>query len=108
MLAQKLLKDRGHNIDQATIAALKQQRIEELAKPDTNQTLSVLAGYVFSIFGGIISIFIGWHLYSHKKTLPNGERAYGYSDNDRKHGKIILILGTLSAVIWTIFKLKTV
>ncbi|GGI24382.1 hypothetical protein [Pedobacter mendelii] len=104
LLAQKILQDRGHKIDTETINALKEKRIEELAKPEKNQKLSIVAGYVFAIFGGLIAIFIGWHLFSHKKTLPNGEQVYSYSEQDRKQGRIILILGTLSAIIWTAFR----
>lgn len=105
LLAQKILQERGHKIDTTTIKALKEKRIEELALPDKNQKLSVIAGYMFAIFGGIIAIFIGWHLFSHKKTLPNGEQVYRYSEQDRRQGRIILILGTFSAIIWTAFRL---
>src|SRR5690606_22574962 len=105
LLAQKILRDRGHKIDTETINVLKEKRIEDLAKPDKNKKLSILAGYVFAIFGGLIAIFIGWHLFSHKKTLPNGGQVYSYSEQDRKQGRIILILGTVSAIIWTAFRL---
>ncbi|RZJ74091.1 MAG: hypothetical protein EOO47_21705 [Flavobacterium sp.] len=105
LLAQKILRDRGHKIDTETINVLKEKRFEELAKPDKNQKRSILAGYVFAIFGGLIAIFIGWHLFSHKKTLPNGGQVYSYSEQDRKQGIIILILGTVSAIIWTAFRL---
>jgi len=105
LLARKILRDRGHKIDTETINVLKEKRIEELAKPDKNQKRSILAGYVFAIFGGLIAIFIGWHLFSHKKTLPNGGQVYSYSEQDRKQGIIILILGTVSAIIWTAFRL---
>jgi hypothetical protein len=105
LLAQKILQDRGHKIDTEKIKALKEKRIEELATPDKNQKLSIVAGYVFAMFGGLIAIFIGWHLFSHKKTLPNGGQVYSYSEQDRKQGRIILILGTLSAIIWTAFRL---
>lgn len=105
LLAQKILKDRGQTIDDSNLALLKNQRIEELAKPEKSQRLSVIAGYVFAFFGGLIGIFIGVHLYSHKKTLPNGERVYSYSDQDRKQGKIIFSISVISAIIWTIYRL---
>jgi len=104
LLAQKILRNRGHNIDIDTVNEFKKQRIEELSKPDKSQKLSIIAGYTFSVFGGLIAIFIGWHLFTHKKTLPNGESVYSYSDQDRNQGKIITVAGTLSAIIWTTFK----
>ncbi|WP_316755509.1 hypothetical protein [Pedobacter aquatilis] len=104
ILAQKILQERGHIIDKGTIDNLKMQRIEELSKPEKSQISSIIAGYIFALLGGLIAIFIGWHLFSHQKTLPNGVRTYGYSEYDRKHGKIIAIIGTLSAIVWITFR----
>ena len=43
-------------------------------------------GYFFTIIGGLLGIFIGYSLFTVKKTLPNGKKVYSYSENDRKHG----------------------
>lgn len=105
LLAQKILKDRGQEVNEVMIEALKKQRIEELAKPEQGLSSLITTGYVFAFLGGIIGMFIGWHLLSSKKTLPNGDRVYGYSLEDRKQGKNILILGTIFLVIWIIIKI---
>jgi len=105
LLAQKILKERGKEINEEFLNALRKQRIEELAKPEGNQKVWIIAGYLFSVFGGVLGLFIGWHLFSHKKTLPNGDRVYGYSTADRKQGKNIFICGIIFFIFWFIVKI---
>ncbi|MDB5013033.1 MAG: hypothetical protein JWQ25_1235, partial [Daejeonella sp.] len=81
--------------------------IEELAKPEDSQKTWIIAGYIFSFLGGLLGIFIVWHLVSHKKTLPNGDSVYGYSVEDRKHGNRILIWGIIIFVISTTIRIIT-
>ncbi len=92
-LAQKILKDRGNEISSEKIHELKEQRMEELSEPEKHNSFWIVLGYIFAILGGIIGLIIGWYIVSSKKVLPNGERVYTYSESDRKHGKIILIIG---------------
>ncbi|WPO79857.1 hypothetical protein [Flavobacterium sp. KACC 22761] len=94
-LAQKLLTERGKNIDSEMLASLKKERLQTLAKPEEPQKSWITAGYIFSLLGGFLGIIIGYLLWTSKKTLPNGERIYSYNENDRKHGKTIFILGTI-------------
>ena len=105
LLAQKLLKERGKEINKDLLDGLKHQRIEDLAKPEESQKIWIIAGYIFAFLGGLLGIFIGWHLLSHKKTLPNGDRVHGYSTDDRKHGNRILIIAITFFVFWTILKI---
>lgn len=93
-LAKKILKDRGKEINETTVHLLKNQRLKELTKPEERQRNMVYAGYFFAITGGVIGAFIGWHLLTYEKVLPNGEKIYGFTKEDRMHGKIIFILGT--------------
>ena len=107
LLAQKLLKERGKEIKPEVVELLKKQRIAELAKPEESQKTWIYAGYILAFLGGFIGIFIGWHLLSHKKTLPNGDRVYGYSTSDRKHGYRIFIIGVLFLAVWLAVKILT-
>ncbi len=100
LLAQKILKGRGQEINDKQLESLRKQRIEELAKPGEYQKSWIIAGYVFSFLGGLMGVFIGWHLISYKKTLPNGDSVYGYTVEGRKHGSNILLLGIVSFIIW--------
>jgi hypothetical protein len=103
-LARKILTQRGVKVDDAQLADLHQSRIEDLKQPDPPQTTWIIIGYIFALAGGILGIFIGWHLAFHKKTLPDGERVFGYNENDRKQGKRIFYLSIVFFVIGVILK----
>lgn len=103
-LAYKLLKEKGNEITAEQINEIKKQRIIELSKPEEGQNIYIIIGYICAILGGFLGIFIGWHLSTFKKTLPNGNRIYAYSENDRKQGNRILILGIVFTVIWILYK----
>ena len=104
-LAKHLLEQRGEKIDAEKIEALKANRINELKKSEPRQFTWIIAGYFFAVCGGLIGIFIGWHLAYFRKTLPNGEKTSPYFIMDRIHGKRMMYLGIFSALIWTIFKI---
>jgi hypothetical protein len=106
VLARKLLAERGKEISDQKISAIHVQRIEELKKPETSQLSWIIAGYLIALGGVLlpffvsaIGVFIGWHLSTYKKTLPDGERVYGYSETDRMHGKRIFYLGIIVFVL---------
>jgi|SRR6185312_9423 len=105
VLARKLLADRGKNISDEEIAIIHKKRLEDLKTPERPQTFWIIAGYIFAFGGGILGFFIGWHLSTYKKTLPNGQRVFGYIESDRKHGKQIFYLSFLGLAIVFIFKL---
>lgn len=102
-LAKKMLKEKGKEITQEEINSIKNKRLAELAKPEKSQKTYIIAGYVLAILGGWLSVFIGWHLLTYKKTLPNGHKVYAYSENDRKEGNRIFILGIVFMVIWSLY-----
>ncbi len=106
-LAYKLLKEKGLDITEQQITEIKKQRIIELSKPEEGQNIYIIIGYIFAFLGGLLGVFIGWHLLTHKKTLPDGNRVYAYSKNDRKQGNRILIIASLFILFWllyTVFK----
>jgi hypothetical protein len=103
-LAKRLLKERGKEVTPEDIKKIKTNRIIELSKPEEGQTAYIIVGYVFAFLGGFLGIFIGWHLLTFKKTLPNGNRIYAYSDNDRKQGNRILIISVVFLVIWLLYR----
>jgi hypothetical protein len=105
-LAKKLLRDRGQEITPLKIEEIKKQRIAELAKPEKSQSGYIILGYITALLGGLLGVFVGWHLLTYKKVLPDGNRVYVYSENDRKQGNRILILGLIKRkielIIWII------
>ncbi|MGZ3751903.1 MAG: hypothetical protein ACXVB0_19340 [Mucilaginibacter sp.] len=100
VLARKILGERGIHISDREIEEIGKKRIEALKAPDEPQTLWIVIGYVCAFCGGVFGIFIGWYLANGKKTLPNGERVYEYSDNDRKHGRNIYYIGIVATIIF--------
>ena len=104
VLARKILADRGKAISDEAIEKIHEERIEALRQPDPPQTQWITIGYVMALLGGVLGIFIGWHIYTFKKTLPDGERVYGYTEHDRKQGKIIMwlsgIIFALAVIVW--------
>lgn len=89
-LAVNLLKSRGAEMTKDEILDMHNKRIEELRQPDRSSSKWIDLGYVFAILGGFLGFVIGYLLLTQKKTLPNGERVFANSLEDRKHGKRIL------------------
>jgi hypothetical protein len=94
-LSGLILRERGKEISSDTIDLLRKQRINELSKPDEGHRNWMYAGYIFALLGGLLGVFIGWHLSTFKKTLPNGQRVNGYNAQDRRHGRRIFIIGII-------------
>lgn len=102
LLAQKILKERGKEISADQVKDIQKKRIQKLSTQNEDQPLTVAAGYFFAILGGPFGFIIGGLLMYHKKTLPNGDRVFGHSIKDRKHGSRIIFLTFLSIIFWTI------
>lgn len=101
LLAQKLLGERGIEISAPEIKAFRENRLKELAEPEKTDMLALALGYLFALMGGFLGILIGWYIKSNRKTLPNGDRVYTYSKNDRGHGRAIMGIGIGMMVAWT-------
>jgi hypothetical protein len=99
LLAQKLLKERGKDINPEVVQSLQKNRIAHLSKPETSDHSWILWGYSTAVAGGFFGIVIGLYLRSHKKTLPNGNRVYAYTKSDREHGSKIAVIGVIMLVI---------
>ena len=106
-LAKKILRERGREVNDEIIESQKKQRIVELAKPDESNRVWIFIGYLAILFGGLFAIIVGWHLFTYKKTLPDGQRVYEYSEKDRRHGKRIFYLGMIVFYISVIIRLAT-
>ena len=104
-LAQKILKNRGKEVNADFLQSLRKSRIEELRRPEPTQKNWIVVGYIASILGGIIGIGIGLHLWKSKRTIPNGDTVYSFIESDRKQGKRIFYLSIFFLVIWLIGKI---
>jgi len=104
LLAKKILKERGVEVNLSQIQTFKEKRLAALAEPEKSPQVLIVAGYILAVVGGLIAIIIGAYLRTHKKLLPNGERVFGYAASDRAHGERILILGTLGLILSAVYQ----
>lgn len=109
-LAKKILNDRSNLITEEKIIEIKKERIEELRKPTEIKSIWIILLYIITILGiflplfiGLSSIIYGYFIRSMKKTLPNGESVYQFSEKDRKHGTLFLFGGILFFIFWILF-----
>lgn len=110
-LARRLLKDRGQDLNDFELQQLRQKRVDALAKPEESKRSWIILGYLSCLLlAGLPAVFIGHHLSTFRKTLPNGQRVHAYVPRDRKHGGIMFIIGLMTIMIhltsWLIFMLK--
>ncbi len=107
LLARKLLAERGHPVDDATLETLQQQRLAALRQPDATAQSWIPLAYLSVLLGGVLGVLLGWHLFSYRKTLPDGSQVYGYTPTDRDHGKRIFWLGIVATGIWAVARLAS-
>jgi hypothetical protein len=105
-LARKILTENGKDISDEVLTSIRRKRIEKLKEPDAAQTGWIVIGYIFSLCGGLLGIFIGWYLSTYQKTLPNGERVYEFNEHDRKQGRWIFYIGIIVLVLGVAYKLS--
>jgi hypothetical protein len=67
------------------------------------QSTWVIIGYVSSLLGGVIGMCIGTIMVSAKKILADGRVVYVFNERSRKHGKIILYLGSAVLILSILF-----
>jgi len=99
ILAQTLLKERGKEVNDDLLQALRKQRIEDLSQPEKGK-FWLIAGYILAILGGVLGVIIGLYMWSSKKTLPNGQRVYHFVKEERRHGFYIFIIGIVCFILW--------
>ncbi|MFT3703636.1 MAG: hypothetical protein QM802_14830 [Agriterribacter sp.] len=99
-LAKKILAEGGKAIKPEIVELLKEQRIDELSKPEVVNKYFIYQGYLAALFGGVIAIFWGYDMAYSKRTLPDGKQVYAYNESERKHGERITLIGIISLIIW--------
>lgn len=101
-LAKKILSDRGKNFNSDEVERLKEQRLNELKKPESSTRFWIYFGYFSAVFGGVLGLIIGSSLVYLKKTLPNGQRVNMYGEKDRKNGKRMIVISLIVLIVWLI------
>lgn len=98
--AREILTIRGKDVDDGTIEKWQNDRLENLSQTETVSLKYLILAWFFCLMGGFIGIFMGRHLSSYKKLLPNGQKIYGFNQKDRKKGYQISIAGFIVLLIW--------
>jgi len=105
LLAQKILKQRGKEINTELLNVIYKQRIQDLSTQEESPTWLIMIGYAAALLGGFLGVFIGGYLMYYKKALPNGDSIYGFSKRDRSHGQNILIISAIAFFVWIGFRI---
>lgn len=95
LLAQKILKQRGKEINIELVNVLKTNRLKELSQPEDNAKTWIMSGYFLGFLSGFVGFTIGFHLNTYQKALPNGDLIYIFSKRVRNHGRNIMIISSI-------------
>lgn len=104
LLAQKILKQRGKEVNPELLNVINKQRIKDLSVQEASPKWLIYSGYVFAILGGYIGFFIGLYIMKFKRALPNGDKIYVYNLEDRKQGQNVLICSIIGIVFWLVIR----
>ncbi len=96
--AERLLRARGVAVDHEALRVARQQRLEELARPEKARWTWLAVGIALIWMGGIGGLVIGWSLMSARKVLPDGRSVYRYTEGDRRSGQVIFVMGAVVLV----------
>ena len=100
LLAQKILREKGKEVNPELLNVIKKQRTEELSKQEALPKMWIFFGYFFAIIGGFIGVMIGYTIMSYKRNLPDGNAVYLYKKEDKIKGQNILILSIIGIIFW--------
>jgi hypothetical protein len=106
-LAQKILKERGKEINKEEIVTLRGKRFAQLREPEKADRVWILVGWIGALAGGVVGLIMGYHYWSFKKTDPDGNRFFGYDVQSRKTGYRMFVTGAvltgltlLTGLVW--------
>ena len=100
LYAKKLLIKRGIKISSKKLKEFKDIRLTKLSAPEKAHWAWIVVAYLFAFMGGFLGIILGWVFYSSKKTIHGGKKVFTYDVKTRLNGRIIFIIGILSAITW--------
>jgi len=92
LLSERILKDRGVEIDYTELSQQRKQRMHSLSEPKGGQIGWVIIGYISAFLGGFLGLVIGYFIWQAKNKLPNGEKVPAYNERLRKHGLAIFLI----------------
>ncbi|RAJ02639.1 hypothetical protein LX64_03659 [Chitinophaga skermanii] len=112
VLALKLLGERGVSLSSENMDSIQKMRYEKLTKPVATPVAWLIASYLAVICSPIllryaviywipmVAIVSALYILFGKKTLPDGQKIYPYTQQTRTHAIIIILLGVLFYVYY--------
>lgn len=101
-LAKHILNQRGVAISDTTIHTIKAEQVEAQRVQQKANGFKIILGYILAILMPIFAYVIAISITYNRKILPNGEKFYINTDSDRKHGEIIMVIATLTLIVFFI------
>src|SRR3989338_2714758 len=84
------------------IAEERQEITDELDAPEKENTLIVVCGYIFCVFGGLLGLMLALLILNSKKTTHDGHRVPRYNAATRGHARNMLLI-FIVVIILTLF-----
>lgn len=100
VLAQKILKEHGISIPAIELKRFQKEKIKLLAQPAPSGISWTRLGFGLALLLPPLGMIIGFSLGYMKRTLPDGQRLFAYSETDRKQGKRILAIAAICLAVW--------
>jgi hypothetical protein len=98
-IARALLAKKGITYTDDELAALRNERLRVLSRPEQVHKNLVMLGFVAAFLVAPIGLIMGAVIWQIKKTLPNGKREFVYDYSSRQMGKTIFIISLVILVI---------
>jgi hypothetical protein len=97
VLARKILAERGKPLSTEEAGRLKQERLEELERPDDQGQVDIQLPLHPT------GTFVNHSIATHKKTLPDGRQVYTHSEYSRKRARTFFFIG-LTLILYVLVK----
>jgi hypothetical protein len=99
-LARRILSDHGISIPSKELKRFQEEKLKLLSRPEPADTSWTYMGYLLALIAPPLGMIIGFSMAGMKRTLPDGQRRFAYSSEDRNHGRRILWIALICFVAW--------
>ena len=95
-LAKHILKERGIEVTDQEIKFIKSDKIAQLSQKEEVGNYKIIMGYILALVFPLAGTFIGITIKYNRKILPNGQKFYINTEQDRKHAQRIILI----SLVW--------
>ncbi len=100
LLSLEILKERGIEFNKTELENFKKQRISESRKLDKAHPFWIVFGFISSVFGGIVGIWMGHYYWRSTNKDLTGKKYFAYNQKVRNTGLTMFLLGIVSLALW--------